>query len=96
MDSVFWLVLIIFAVGAVCVNMDKRKLEQSRRHKKVELGMPEDKMLEIMGGGYSRRLLTNNRVEYEWHINESRFSGVMKVTIYTKDGRVEEVKPYYA
>ncbi len=63
-------------------------------------------MLNIMGSGYSRSLLKNNRVKYEWRINaisygssykgfSSRsYSGVKKVTIYVKDGLVEEVKPY--
>ena len=68
--------------------------------------MPEEEMLLIMGEGYNRSLLKNNRVKYEWRINASSYgtycngvstrtySGVKKVTIYTKNGLVEEVKPY--
>jgi glutamine amidotransferase-like uncharacterized protein len=59
-----------------------------------------------MGEGYNRSLLKNNRVKYEWRINATStgssykgfstrsYSGVKKVTIYVKDGRVEEVRPY--
>ena len=52
-------------------------------------------MLDIMGDGFDRSLLKNNRIKYEWRINvNSRHSRVKKVAIYTKDGFVEEVKPY--
>lgn len=68
--------------------------------------MKEKDMLEIMGKGYNRSLLKNNRVKYEWRINASSYgtsykgvsartySGVKKVTIYTINGYVEEVRPY--
>ena len=72
----------------------------------VEIGMSENNMLDIMGDGYNRSLLKNNRIKYEWRINAKSYGtsykgvsartyyGVKKVTIYTKDGFVEEVKPY--
>ena len=68
--------------------------------------MKESEMLSIMGGGYNRSLLKNNRIKYEWRINATStgvsnrgvssrsYSGVKKVDIYTKDGYVEEVRPY--
>ena len=68
--------------------------------------MTENEMLDIMGDGFNRSLLKNNRIKYEWRINASSYgssfkgfstgsySGVKKVTIYTKNGLVEEVKPY--
>jgi len=72
----------------------------------VELGMEESQMLQIMGKGYNRSLLKNNRVKYEWRVNARssgysrrgvstrEYRGVSKVDIYIKDGYVEEVKPY--
>ena len=77
-----------------------------KRYWDVTIDMPEQEMLSIMGGGYSRSLLKNNRVKYEWRINAVSFgrsyngfnirsySGVKKVAIYVKDGYVEEIKPY--
>lgn len=68
--------------------------------------MSEDEMLSIMGGGYNKSLLKNNRVKYEWRINATSssysskgfstrvYNGVKKVDIMVKDGLVEEVKPY--
>lgn len=84
----------------------KKRLEQLQRYWDIEIGMPEYEMLEIMGGAYNRSLLKNNRIKYEWRINAisvgsyykgtsiHSYSGVKKVTIYTKDGYVEEVKTY--
>lgn len=64
--------------------------------------MPEDEMLSIMGDHYNKSLLKNGRVKYEWRIRASShsvygvrfYSGVRKVSIYVKDGVVEEVRPY--
>lgn len=84
----------------------RKQLEQLQRYWNVEIGMPEEEMLDIMGEGYNRSFLKNNRVKYEWRINATSvgssykgtsfrsYSGVKKVTIYTKNGFVEEVKPY--
>lgn len=88
------------------VSMSWKRVEKLRRYWDVQIGMLEHQMLDIMGGGYSRSLLKNNRTKYEWRINGSSYgssykgmsvrtyTGVKKVTIYTRDGYVEEVKPY--
>lgn len=100
--------LIVISIGAIyeAVKRSKQRLEQLQRYWEVEIGMSERKMLSIMGEGYNRSLLKNNRVKYEWRINASSYgssykgfstrsySGVKKVTIYVKNGLVEEVKPY--
>ena len=80
----------------------KWKRKQLRRYWKIEIGMSENEMLDIMGDGYNRSLLQNNRVKYEWRMQAisknysgiRSYSGVRKVDIYVKDGYVEEVRPY--
>ena len=98
--------ILIFYVIYLSVSINKKRIEQLQRYWNVEIGMPEYRMLSIMGDGYNRSLLKNNRVKYEWRINASSYgssykgfstrsySGVKKVTIYVKNGLVEEVKPY--
>lgn len=100
-------VIILIIIIAVAVGAGaKEKVQQLQRYWDVEIGMPEEVMLEIMGGGYNRSLLKNGRTKYEWRINATSYgssykgistrsySGVKKVTIYTKNGYVEEVKPF--
>lgn len=98
------LFIIIYACVGTCVG--NRKITQLHRYWHIKIGMPEDEMLSIMGTGYNRSLLKNSRVKYEWRINASSYgssykgistrtyTGIKKVTIYIKDGYVEEVKPY--
>lgn len=113
MNAIFYVTLIIG--GSVLLGIllalpimyaSRKPLEQLQRYWNVEIGMPEEEMLDIMGEGYNRSFLKNNRVKYEWRINATSvgssykgtsfrsYSGVKKVTIYTKNGLVEEVKPY--
>lgn len=99
-------VAVIGIVFGMCLGQSNKQLEQLDRYWDVEIGMTENEMLAIMGDGYNRSLLKNNRVKYEWRINATSYgssykgistrsySGVKKVTIYTKNGYVEEVKPY--
>ena len=111
MDTILYVTLIILVTGilGLCLGLSLAKneeLEQLQRYWDVTIGMSEKEMLSIMGEGYNRSLLKNNRVKYEWRINASSvgssyngtsfrsYSGVKKVTIYTKDGYVEEVRPY--
>ena len=82
------------------------RLNQMKRYRKITIGMTENEMLNIMGGRPIKSSLKNNRFKYEWRINASSttsgskgvytttYSGVKKVDIYTKDGYVEEIKPY--
>ena len=98
--------VVVFGVAFISIAQKNKQLEQLQRYWDVEMGMTEEEMREIMGDGYNRSLLKNNRVKYEWRINATsqstsykgisyrEYSGVKKVTIYLKDGFVEEVKPY--
>lgn len=88
----------------------KRETQFKYNYINIYLGMSEYEMLKIMGPGYNKSLLKNNRVKYEWRINgsshgssygygryrsyHSTYTGVSKVDIYVKDGLVEEVKPF--
>ena len=100
---VSWIIAVsvTVVVGIACWNLYRKKI-QLENYWDIEIGMPESEMLKIMGNGYNRSLLKNNRVKYEWRINATSYgsgntrsySGIKKVTIYTKDGYVEEVKPY--
>ena len=110
MDTIIWTIVIMSVIFififALAFSISHKQIEKLQRYWDVEIGMTEYEMLDIMGGGYNRSLLKNNRVKYEWRINASSYgssykgvsvrsySGVKKVTIYTKDGYVEEVKPY--
>ena len=113
MEAIIWIMIIMLAISgvlfAIYFNIENKqfeKLEQLQRYWDIELGMPEEKMLNIMGEGYSRSLLKNNRVKYEWRINAYSYgsyhgsistriySGIKKVTIYTQNGLVEEVRPH--
>ncbi len=99
MNAIFYVTLIICGsvlLGILLALPIRKQLEQLQRYWNVEIGMPEEEMLDIMG----------DRVKYEWRINATSvgssykgtsfrsYSGVKKVTIYTKNGFVEEVKPY--
>ena len=96
----FIVVAVISVLGAA------KKSAQLKRYTRITLGMSEAEMLKIMGGGYNKSLLKNNRVKYEWRINATSTShssggirygsyrGVQKVDIYLTDGFVEEVRPY--
>ena len=99
-------ILLGVLIALPIINASKKQLEQLQRYWDVEIGMSEEEMLGIMGEGYNRSFLKNNCVKYEWRINATSvgtsykgtnfrsYSGVKKVTIYTKNGFVEEVKPY--
>ena len=95
-----WVALLVLAIVAIVVSIYRRiKL---KRYKKVTLNMTEEEMLSIMGRGFNKSTLKDNRVKYEWRINASSYSskgirtysGVRKVDIYVKDGLVEEIKPH--
>ena len=106
MFIMFGIIVLILLVSLIAYGVGHQKVEQLQRYWNVQIGMTENVMLDIMGDGYNRSLLKNNRVKYEWRINASsygasykgistrQYSGVKKVTIYVKDGLVEEVKPY--
>lgn len=98
------LILLIFVVtlAAYCIVAMTNKSKQLKRYRDVTIGMSEEEMIEIMGDEDSLSSLKNNRKKYEWRINASSYSshgfraysGVMKVDIYTKDGVVEEIRPF--
>ena len=104
----FIIIAVLFIIATVVLAgiVGAKKRAKLRRYKNIQIGMPEDEMLSIMGKGYSRSLLKNNRTKYEWRIKASStgyssggvstrtYTGVRKVDIYCKDGYVEEVKPY--
>ncbi len=105
---IFFTLIIGLSVVAAVIGVinEKKKLMQLQRYWDVDIGMSEYEMLSIMGDGYNRSLLKNNRIKYEWRINAKSYgssykgfstrtySGVKKVTIYIKDGYVEEIKPF--
>jgi len=94
---VFALLVSIWAFISLSAKRKQLKTSQT-----IPIGMREDQMLSLMGGGYTRSLLKNGRTKYEWRINASSYSshgtttysGVQKATIYCKDGFVEEVRGF--
>ena len=109
MNKTFWIIfgsiLILYIILLILGYIKKAKrYNQLLQYWQVYQGMPESEMLSIMGYGYSRSLLKNNRTKYEWRIRATshsssfngysvrNYSGVKKVSIYTRNGYVEEVK----
>ena len=100
------LIIVVVYAFIAALNTGKKRIEQLQKYWDVKIGMTESEMLNLMGEGYNRSLLKNNRIKYEWRINASSYgssykgissryySGVKKVDIYVKNGIVEEVKPY--
>lgn len=103
------MVFIISVVVVIAFILIIRSLCNERRDKisAIDIGMSESDMLYIMGGRPNKSLLKDNRVKYEWRyqngysagsticgVRMRGYSGVKKVTIYCKDGLVEEVKPF--
>lgn len=98
--------LISFIACAIAIHNKKKQRKALRNYIEINIGMPENEMLEIMGGKYNKSSLKNNRAKYEWRINATStginsngvstrsYSGVSKVDIYTWNGYVEEIKPY--
>ena len=106
MDGTILIIIIVIFIVFITMIYTIGKKEKLRKYQKVSIGMSETEMLAIMGGGYNKSLLKNNRSKYEWRINATSsgysshgfstrsYSGVHKVTIMVKDGLVEEVRPY--
>ncbi len=104
--SLFVFIAICFALLIFIAIKNQKKISQLQRSEEIQIGMPEREMLSIMGDGYTKSLLKNNRVKYEWRINGRSYgssyngvsvrsySGVKKVGIYVKDGLVEEVRGF--
>lgn len=74
---------------------------------RVTIGMTEHEMISIMGENYTKSLLKNSRIKYEYlfqnahsvgsycfGINSRKYYGAAKAVIYCKNGYVEEVKSY--
>ena len=95
-------VIMVLIVGLIGIQ----RRNQLKRYIQISIGMTETEMLSIMGDGYNVSSLKNNRKKYEWRINASSsgsyghgvsfrsYTGVRRVTIYTKNGFVEEIRPY--
>lgn len=100
----FLVVSVVLLILTLIIGIYKRSV--LRRYRFIEIGMEEDEMLSIMGGRYNRSSLKNNVYKYEWRINATSYgsygngfssrsySGVRKVDIYVKDGRVFEIRPH--
>ena len=109
-DPIFRLIVAAIVIAILLASIPsiirRNRIKRLRRYWDVRTGMSEDEMLSIMGPGYDRSILKNNRVKYEWRVTavshgssshgfSSRvYSGVKKVAIYTTNGIVEEIKPY--
>lgn len=80
----------------------KHKIRSMQNYEDVYVGMNEDNMLDTIGSGYDTSYLKDGRKKYEWRINSTSYgykgyrvnSGISKLTIYTKDDKVVEIKPY--
>lgn len=98
--------IILCTLPSLPIIARDRKVKKLKKYLDITIGMSEAEMLTIMGEDYSRSILKNNRMKYEWRVNAvsygssykgssiRSYSGVQKVTIYTKNGIVEEIKPF--
>ena len=85
MNAIFYVTLIICGsvlLGILLALPIRKQLEQLQRYWNVEIGMPEEEMLDIMGEGYNRSFLKNNRVKYEWRINATSVGSSYKGTSF--------------
>lgn len=95
--GLFSIIIIIITISILFVLTTPRL----RNYEKIYLGMEENEMLKIMGGHPNKTLFKDGRIKYEWRINGSSisqrnvrfYSGVKKVSIYVRNGLVEEVRP---
>ena len=105
--AVLFSIFVLILVAVFCYAESSRRNDQRDKVDSIYLGMPEKEMLLILGTNYNRSLLKNGRTKYEFRFSESgsfgvygngmsmrTYHGVRKVTIYCKDGFVEEVRPY--
>ncbi len=65
------MLLISFAVPICMIINLSQKLNQLKRYADIKIGMHEQEMIRIMGSGFNKNVLKNNRVKYEWRINSS-------------------------
>lgn len=94
----FLSIMIILVCILILYSLGKNRL---RNYEKIYLGMEEQEMLKIMGGHPNRTLFKDGRIKYEWRRRASSISGhgrrvyngVKIVSIYVKNGLVEEVRP---
>ena len=69
----------------------RQRFNQLQRYTRVYLGMSTDEMLQIMGPNYEVSSLRNDRQKYTWKYRVT--ANTMSVSIYTKNGVVEEIRP---
>lgn len=75
------------------------KQKRLQKYHSITIGMEEKKMLSIMGGGYSKSLLKDGQIKYEWRLNayskwkfsKREYSEKKSVIIYTQNGLVNQV-----
>lgn len=99
---IYFILIVLFLLFFYGIFSIAAKRLQLKKYSRIELGMLEEEMLNIMGGGYNKSLLKNGSVKYEWRLNGTSssaggvrsYSGVKKVDIYCKEGEVIEVRPY--
>lgn len=84
-----YIVALVSFFGGMILGLKKIN-NHHRRYEKVEIGMPEDEMLEIMGLQNDMIILEPHRKKYEW-IQESGLFYTKKIYIYVKNGKVEDI-----
>lgn len=72
-DQMILPIILIIALVWLALRVSRQKTKQLQRYWDIKIGMPEQEMLNIMGSGYSRSLLKNNRIKYEWRINATSY-----------------------
>jgi len=99
-------IVIMIIVGVLLGIRTSNKKKQLKKYNDIYIGMLEEDMLSIMGKGYNKSSLRDGSFKYEWRINATstgysnngissrKYSGVKKVDIYTKNGKVVEIKPH--
>lgn len=79
-------------VPIICIRM---KINSLKEYTKIKIGMSKDKVLSIMGSGYTVSRLKNS-IKYEWKINGGKYNNIklktMRVAVYFKNGKVVDIK----
>lgn len=90
---------IIFVILAIVISgvVLAERIDKLKSYHNVWTGMPEDEMLKIMGSGYTKTT-ARGRVKYVWKVAvpgiKVNYKRAWKVTIFTKDDLVNEIKSF--
>ena len=90
-----FLIVAFIACSIVSIVFIRMKIDNLKEYTKIKVGMSKDKVLSIMGSGYTVSRLKNS-VKYEWKIGGGKYNNIklktVRVDVYFKNGKVIDIK----